>query len=158
FGYNTLDDIIRPTRGIAASFSQDLAGLGGNLKYLSTTAQFAYYQPVLWESMVGSLSFTAGDILCYDRQDNPINYPFFKGGASFPGFKKAGIGPRDIFISGSNGAVGGNVYAIGNANIRLPNFLPEDYGITTSLFDYFGTLGRIDGKVPWNCQNPPPLG
>lgn len=155
FGYNTLDDVIRPNRGLAMSFSQDLAGLGGNLKYLSTTAEFAFYQPVLWESMVGSLSFTAGDILGYDGQDIPINYRFFKGGDSFPGFSQAGIGPRDTFVSGNIGAVGGNVFAIGNASIRLPSFLPEDYGITTSLFDYFGTLGRIDGKVPWNCQNPP---
>jgi outer membrane protein insertion porin family len=155
FGYNTLDDTIRPTRGLAFSFSQDLAGLGGGLKYLSTSADFAVYTPVLWESMVGSLSVSAGDILGYNGQQIPINERFFKGGDSFPGFQLAGIGPRDTFVGGNSGAVGGNVYAIGNANLRLPSFLPEDYGITTSLFDYFGTLGKVDGKVPWNCQNPP---
>ena len=73
----------------------------------------------------------------------------------YESFQQAGIGPRDTFVTGNIAAVGGNVFAIGNASIRLPSFLPEDYGITTSLFDYFGTLGRIDGKVPWNCQNPP---
>jgi outer membrane protein insertion porin family len=155
FGYNTLDDTIRPTRGLAFTFSQDMAGLGGDLKYLSTTADFAFYRPVLWGSMVGSLNFSAGDIIGYNGQQIPINYRFFKGGDSFPGFQLAGIGPRDTFIGGNTGAVGGNVYAIGNATLRLPNFLPEDYGITTSLFDYFGTLGRIDGKVPWNCQPVP---
>jgi outer membrane protein insertion porin family len=158
FGYNTLDDTIRPTRGLAFTFSQDMAGLGGELKYLSTTADFAVYRPVFWGSMVGSFNVSAGDILGYNGQQIPINYRFFKGGDSFPGFQLAGIGPRDTFIGGNTGAVGGNVYAIANATLRLPNFLPEDYGITTSLFDYFGTLGRIDGKVSWNCQVSPPAG
>lgn len=155
FGYNTLDDTIRPTRGMAVSFSQALAGLGGDLKYVSSTADFAFYMPVIWDSLVGSVSGSLGDILGYGGQDIPINERFFKGGDSFPGFQLAGIGPRDIFVQGNTGSVGGNVYAIGNASIRLPSFLPEDYGITTSFFTYFGTLGRIDGKVAWNCQNPP---
>ncbi len=155
FGYNTLDDTIRPTRGMSLTFSQDLAGLGGTLKYLTTSADFAVYLPVLWESMVGSFSVSSGDIIGYNGQQIPINYRFFKGGDSFPGFQLAGIGPRDIDVPGNVGAVGGNVYAIGNVNLRLPNVLPEDYGITTSLFDYFGTLGRIDNKVSYNCKAAP---
>src|SRR5690242_17858047 len=111
--------------------------------------------PVIWDNLIGSLSGSMGDIIGYNGQLIPINERFFKGGDSFPGFQLAGIGPRDTFVSGNTGAVGGNVYAIGNASVRLPSFLPEDYGITTSLFTYFGTLGRIDGKVAWNCQNPP---
>jgi outer membrane protein insertion porin family len=106
--------------------------------------------------MVGSFSLSTGDILGYNGQHIPINYRFFKGGDSFPGFQLAGIGPRDTFVGASNGSVGGNVYAIGNASIRLPDVLPSDYGITTSLFDYFGTLGRIDDKVAYNCRFPVP--
>src|SRR6185312_11214873 len=34
FSYNTLDDYIKPSRGVAFTFSQDFAGLGGSLKYL----------------------------------------------------------------------------------------------------------------------------
>lgn len=157
FGYNTLDDTIKPTTGIALSFSQDLAGLGGSLKYLSTSADFSFYRPVLWNGFVASFTASAGDIIGYGGQGIPIQERFFKGGDSFPGFQLAGIGPRDTFVSGNQGAVGGNVYAIGNANLRLPSFLPEDYGISTSLFTYFGTLGRIDGKVPWNCADPSTL-
>ena len=31
--------------------------------------------------------------------------------------------------------------------LRLPDFLPEDYGINLSLFSDFGTLGRVDDKA-----------
>jgi outer membrane protein insertion porin family len=152
FGYNTLDDTIKPTRGLSFTFSQDLAGLGGELKYLSTTMDFSYYRPVIFDNLIGSFTGSIGDIIGYDGQQIPIDERFFKGGDSFPGFQLAGIGPRDTLVSGDQGAVGGNVYAIGNASIRLPDFLPADYGITTSLFTYFGTLGRVDGKVFYNCN------
>jgi outer membrane protein insertion porin family len=152
FGYNTLDDTIKPTHGMAVSFSQDFSGVGGQLKYLRTIATFGFYHPIIWDDLVGSLSGDVGDILGYDGQTIPIQERFFKGGDSFPGFQLAGIGPRDIDVPGDQGAVGGNVYAIGNASVRLPNFLPEDYGISTSLFTYFGTLGHIDsGKLSNNC-------
>jgi len=151
FGYNTLDDFVKPTHGLAFSFSQSFAGFGGQLKYLRTSAQFSVYRPVLWEAFIGSFSADVGDILGYGGQTIPINERFFKGGDSFPGFQLAGIGPRDTDITGDAGAVGGNVYAIGNAQLRLPNFLPEDYGISTSLFTYFGTLGQIDQRPPFNC-------
>jgi outer membrane protein insertion porin family len=162
FGYNTLDDTIRPTRGIAFAFGQDFAGFGGTLKYLRTTTQFSLYTPVLWNSVVGSLSGDIGDIVGYGDDTIPINERFFKGGDSFPGFQLAGIGPRDRIVQGNAGAIGGNVYAIGDAAIRLPNFLPEDYGVTTSLFSYFGTLGHIDvpkvlpGQQPCTSNGPIP--
>ena len=47
-------------------------------------------------------------------------------------------------MAGQGGALGGDVYAIGSAEVRVPNFLPEDYGISTSVFSDFGTLGRMD--------------
>ena len=78
----------------------------------------------------------------------PINERFFKGGDTFRGFALAGIGPRDTSpnLNKDAGALGGNVYAIGTAQLRLPGFLPEDYGMNFSLFSDFGTLGHLDDK------------
>jgi outer membrane protein insertion porin family len=147
FGYNTLDDYIRPTRGLAFSFSQDFAGLGGSEKYLRSEMQFTTYKKVLWDEFVGSLAINAGYITGYNGQKLPINERFFKGGDSFRGFAIAGIGPRDLRVSKDVGALGGDTYAIGSAELRIPDFLPEDYGIKLSLFSDFGTLGHLDDKT-----------
>jgi outer membrane protein insertion porin family len=144
YGYNTLDDPIKPNRGITFSFSQDIAGFGGTLKYLRTETSVSVYHPLIWDQVVGSFTFSSGFITGYGGQGVRINERFFKGADSFRGFALAGIGPRDVSVAGQGGALGGDVYAIGSTNVRIPNFLPEDYGISTSLFSDFGTLGRMD--------------
>jgi len=72
-----------------------------------------------------------------------INDRFFKGGNSFRGFENAGMGPRDLT---TNDALGGNFYAVGSVELTLPNGLPEQYGIRTSLFADVGTLGVLDDR------------
>ncbi len=125
FSYNTLDDYQKPTRGLTFSFSQDFAGFGGTLKYIRAESSFSVYKQLFFDGVVGSLSGSAGYISAYDGQTVRINERFFKGGDSFRGFQLAGIGPRDVAIPGNSGAIGGNVYAIGSINVRMPNFLPE---------------------------------
>ena len=145
YGYSTLDVPDKPTHGLAFDFNQDFAGLGGTLKYLKTEAHFVTYHPVLWDAFVGSLFLSAGYINGYDNQTVPINARFFKGGPSFRGFTIGGVGPRDRAVTGDGGAIGANVYAIGKAELRIPSFLPESYGISASLFTDFGTVGHLDG-------------
>ena len=147
YGYNTLDDPIKPRTGLAFSMSQDFAGFGGSLKYLRNEASFVTYHPVIWDNLIGSFRLKAGYISGYGGQHVRLNERFFKGGDSFRGFKLAGIGPRDIRASGQS-AIGGDAYLIGSAELRLPDFLPADYGISLSLFSDFGTLGHIDAGVP----------
>jgi len=150
---NTLDDPVRPTKGLTFAFSQDLAGVGGTLRYLRTESSFSVYHPVLWDALVGSFTASGGYITGYDGQTVRINERFFKGGDSFRGFALAGIGPRDVSVRSNAGAVGGNIYAIGTVQLRLPDFLPSDYGIGMSLFSDFGTLGEIDNKgTPCNYR------
>ena len=148
YGYNTLDDPIKPTKGFTFGFSQEFAGFGGTLKYLNSQASFAIYHPILWDQVVASLSGSAGFINGWGGQHVPINVRYFKGADSFRGFDIAGIGPRDLVVNGKGGAVGGDAYAIGTFALRLPDFLPADYGIGTSLFTDFGTLGHLDEKPP----------
>ncbi len=100
---------------------------------------------------MGTFSLTAGYINGYDGQHVRLNERFFKGGDTFRGFNIAGIGPRDIHAAGQS-AIGGNAYAIGTAELRMPDFLPADYGITMSLFSDFGTLGHIDSGA--SCLAP----
>jgi len=56
----------------------------------------------------------------------------------------AGVGPRDTSYTGDYGALGGDFYAQGSAQARLPDILPADYGMQFALFSDFGTLGHLD--------------
>ena len=145
YGYNTLDDPIRPRRGLTFSLSQDVAGLGGSLKYLRTQASFSYRRPIFWDEFVATLQATGGYITGYDGEHVRLNERFFKGGDSFRGFAVAGIGPRELH-AGPQGAIGGEAFAIGTFDLRLPEFLPADYGVSASLFTDFGTLGHIESQ------------
>lgn len=146
YSYNTVDDPIKPRRGLTFAISQDFAGLAGTLKYLRSQASFSFRHPILWDEFVATFTANAGYITGYDGQHVRLNERFFKGGDSFRGFNVAGIGPREINVRG-NAAVGGETFAIGSLELRLPEFLPADYGLSFSLFTDFGTLGHVSGNI-----------
>lgn len=139
--FDTRDDPIRPRAGLRFSFSQDFAGLGGDLKYLRTESSLKLFQGLPWD-LVGTFGIDAGYITGYDGQDVRINERFFKGGATFRGFEQAGIGPRDI-ASVNSGALGGEAFAIGTFELLLPGILPDEFGIDTLLFTDVGTVGIL---------------
>jgi outer membrane protein insertion porin family len=61
-----------------------------------------------------------------------------------------------VSADGAN-AIGGDAYAIGTADVLLPEFLPADYGVALSLFSDFGTVGHLSSGVqPNNCAPFPP--
>jgi outer membrane protein insertion porin family len=146
YAYNTIDDPIKPRHGLSFQISQDFAGLGGSLKYLRSQAAFSYRHPILWDEFVATLSGNIGYINGYGGQNVRLSERFFKGGDSFRGFDVAGIGPREVNVRG-NAAIGGETFAIGTFELRLPEFLPADYGISASLFTDFGTLGHVSGNI-----------
>jgi outer membrane protein insertion porin family len=150
YGYNDLDDQLRPTTGWAFSFSQDFAGPGGSLRYLKTQSEFATYRPAFGGDIILSLRGQGGFITGYDGKIIPVGERFFEGGDSFRGFALAGIGPRDVDAPKENSAVGGNAFAIGTLSADLPNIVPQSYGLKLGLFSDFGTLGRVDDIVR-NC-------
>lgn len=142
YTYDTRDDPIKPTTGVSLYVTQDVAGLGGDLDYLRSTAGFQYYHPFFF-NLVGDFGVNAGYITAYGGTQIPINERFFKGGPSFRGFQIAGVGPRDTV---ANVSVGGQFFAIGTYQVRLPDILPADYGINLSAYSDFGTVGIIHGQ------------
>ena len=88
----------------------------------------------------------------------PIQERFFKGGDTFRGFAQAGVGPRDTLVSGDTGAVGGNFFFIASTQFKLPDILPESYGVQMALFSDVGTVGHLDQLPDFNCQINPSTG
>jgi outer membrane protein insertion porin family len=148
-GYTLLvdrrNDPVRPTRGWTGSLRQDFAGVGGDVNYIKTEVDTSAYWGIT-PSWVVTATASAGYISGWGGDPIRINDRFFKGGNSFRGFETAGIGPRDLTPGTNNDALGGNFYAIGTLELTVPNGLPEEYGIRTSLFADVGTLGVLDER------------
>ena len=148
-GYTLLvdrrNDPVRPTRGWTGTLRQDFAGIGGDVNYVKTEADVAAYWGIT-PAWVVTATASAGYIGGWGGDPIRINDRFFKGGNSFRGFETAGIGPRDLTPGTNNDALGGNFYAIGTLELTVPNGLPEEYGIRTSLFTDVGTLGVLDDR------------
>lgn len=156
-GYQvTLDrrnDPVRPTRGFFVSLAQDLAGLGGDVNYLRSELEGGWYYGFN-KDFVLSLSGSAGYIGAWGDDVIRINDRFYKGGNSFRGFRVAGIGPRDISF-GRSDALGGEAFAIGSAELTIPTFIPQQYGIRASVFTDVGTLGILDDKIKTGADGQP---
>ncbi|MAN45097.1 MAG: outer membrane protein assembly factor BamA [Alphaproteobacteria bacterium] len=157
FYWDRTNDPITPSRGFDFRFSQDLAGLGGDVKYLRTETSATFYRGI-WKSMIASARFSGGYVFpLEDGQGVRINNRFFRGGSTFRGFDVAGLGPREIVkeVDPETGEVirtrrlnsqGGNAYYQGTFELSLPNFLPEEYGIRSALFTEVGSLGTLRGS------------
>lgn len=154
-GYTLLvdrrNDPVRPTRGWTGSIRQDFAGLGGDVNFIKTEADVAAYWGITPEWVVTAQA-SAGYVSGWAGDPVRINDRFFKGGNSFRGFETAGMGPRDL---NNTDALGGNFYAIGTLEVTVPNRLPEEYGIRTSLFLDVGTLGLLDDRYKINAAGLP---
>lgn len=137
--YDTLDSPLSPTSGIRASFDQDFAGLGGDVYFVRTSAKGTIYHSVFDGGVVGLLRGSAGYITGWNGKKTRIVDRFFKGGESFRGFERSGIGPRDVGAPNED-ALGGQAFAIGTAEVRFPLGLPEELGLRGAVFSDFGTV------------------
>ncbi|WP_417463617.1 outer membrane protein assembly factor BamA [Kordiimonas sp.] len=146
-GFDTRNSIIRPTRGHNFFFSQDFAGLGGDVRYLrSTVTTDNYWTP--WEGWTFRLGGEAG-IIHGLGQDVRLSDKFFIGGPRIRGFDTAGMGPRDF---GNNQAIGGTAYYIGRGELFFPlGDAALESGINASAFVDVGSLFRAQEDALQAC-------
>lgn len=143
------NDPVRATRGYDIQFSQDIAGIGGEVNYLRTEIDGGIYYG-LWGGFRATFRGSAGFIDGWGGDDVRINDRFFKGGSSFRGFDVAGLGPRQLVVNddgtieSEGDAIGGNIYAIGTLQLDVPLPLPESFSLGSALFLDFGTVGMVD--------------
>jgi outer membrane protein insertion porin family len=136
------NDYLNATRGFYVDFNQDIAGLGGDVNYVRTDLEAAWFHGFT-KDIILSITGSGGYVTGWAGDSVRINDRYYKGGLTFRGFETAGIGPRDLSL-GRTDALGGKAYAIGSVELTVPTFLPEQYGIKAALFTDFGTLGLLD--------------
>ncbi|MEP6786275.1 MAG: outer membrane protein assembly factor BamA [Sphingomonadales bacterium] len=162
--YDNLNNRIRPSRGERFVFSQDIAGLGGDVKYLKQTINAAKYWPVL-NGFIFSVSAEAGSILPLGGSTGPgidkvrLTDRFFLGEPQIRGFDIRGVGPRVqrvpyvtdattgvVSLSTdrsqfSDDALGGRAYYLGRMELEIPlGSGARELGLRPSIFLDVGSV------------------
>jgi len=146
--YSNLDRAINPSQGLYAELRQDVAGAGGDARFVRTTFESRYYHD-LTNEWIGMLRVQAGHIGGLGGRLDAIDQ-FFMGPELVRGFQTAGIGPRDFAISTAAAglgltripdAVGGTMYWGASAEVTFPiTFLPKDFGMRGALYADAGSV------------------
>jgi outer membrane protein insertion porin family len=144
--YDKRDNRIDPTDGYYVSLGNDLAGLGGDVRYLRSKLGAGYYYPVSPDYIL-SATGEVGYIFGIGGGGVGIQDRFFIGGDTLRGFAVGGIGPRDI-VATTQDALGGNKYYIGSLTMTFPLGLPQELGVAGRVFTDFGSLWGIDQTGP----------
>ena len=168
--YNSLNSSLRPTAGTRFAFSQDFAGLGGDVKYLRTTVNAAKYYG-LGKGFVFSLLGEGGYIFSFEGRKPAgvdkvrITDRFYLGEPQFRGFDIRGVGPRIQRVSYSDGtptqtllddrnqiqddALGGRAYYLGRAELEIPlGAGARELGLRPSIYVQVGSLFKVTRPEP----------
>lgn len=134
--YDKRDSRFEPTEGYLLRYTNEFAGIGGDIRFVKNEVDASYYYPITPE-VVGSISVGAG-YMSGIGQDTRIIDRFFLGGTNFRGFANSGAGPRDV---GTDDSLGGNWLYRGTAEVTFPIGLPNELGIKMRVFTDVGSVG-----------------
>jgi outer membrane protein insertion porin family len=148
--HNTLDNNKSPTQGTLTEFRQDFAGVGGDVKFVRTSADLYAYHEVV-SDVISSLHLQGGHITGWGGGGLRMLDHFQMGPNLVRGFSPAGIGPRDLtqfpYTGVQGDALGGTMYWGASLELQTPlYFLPKDSGVKVAAFADAGSL--------WNYVGP----
>ena len=152
--YNSLDNFKNPHNGWLATFGQDVAGLGGDTRYLRTTGDIRYFHEIPYlDDVVGIGRLQGGDLSTFGGYRPRIQDNFNLGPTLVRGFAPGGLGPRDSNIlttlnSNRGNSLGGSNYVGGSLEVQFPLWgLPKDLGLRGALFADAGSLWNFKGRT-----------
>jgi outer membrane protein insertion porin family len=149
--YSTLDNRKSPTSGIDSQLRQDLAGLGGDVRFLRTSEDLRYYHAI--NSDLTTLVRAQGGYITGLGGQVPLVNNFFGGPSLVRGFAPSGFGPRDLTPGSTMDNVGGSMFWATTAELQsaIPG-VPQEYGLKGSVFVDAGTVFGYNGPTTFNGQ------
>ena len=133
---------LNPNNRLLLKFSQDFAGLGGDVKYIKTEAMGLAETKVLNEEVTLRAIVEGGMIATTGGYNSRVTERYF-GAGKIRGFEPNGIGPRDMTAPNQD-ALGGNMFAVARFEADFPLGLPEEYGIKGGAFLDVGSVWGLD--------------
>ncbi|KRB20031.1 MULTISPECIES: outer membrane protein assembly factor BamA [Mesorhizobium] len=138
--YNTIDDMKNPHEGIYANTTVEVAGLGGDAKFVKLTGRGSIYQTLSEQlDLVGLISGGAGHVESYGNNGTLRIFDQFQStDRMIRGFAYNGIGPVD---PNTGDHLGGVTYFNASAEAQFPlPVVPESFGLRGAVFADAATL------------------
>jgi outer membrane protein insertion porin family len=145
--YDSRDNKRNPRNGVYAELKQDVAGVGGDEKFVRTTGDVRYYREVA-PDVVAMGRVQGGFATGLDGQQVPFMNSFFGGPQMVRGFAPNGFGPRDLTPGTTMDNVGGTKYFVTTAEAQTPvPFIPSEFGLKVAMFGDAGTVFGYGGPT-----------
>jgi outer membrane protein insertion porin family len=144
--YDTRDNKRRPTSGVFYTVAQDLAGVGGDVRYIRSVGEARGYYAIT-DEITAMGRATGGIITGWGGQDVRLLDLFYKGNETVRGFASAGYGPRDT-LSPNQDALGGKMFYSTTAELlfQIPG-VPQDFGLRGAVFADAGSLWGLNATA-----------
>jgi outer membrane protein insertion porin family len=137
--YDTRNSKKLPTSGVITTVSQDIAGLGGDVRFIRSVGEARGYY-ALTDSVTLMGRAQGGTIVGWGGDDVRLLDLFYKGGETVRGFARGGIGPRDLASVNSDALGGTSFYAAtAEAMFAIPG-VTESTGLRGAVFADAGSL------------------
>jgi outer membrane protein insertion porin family len=160
YTYDTRTTGIDPRWGMTLRFGQDVAGFGGDVEAITTTALARVERKILNEEVTLRAELEGGAI--HARGDTKLTVlDRFSGNGKIRGFETNGYGPRDTTAVNED-ALGGKYFAALRLESEFPLGTPEEYGIHGGAFldvgsvwgldDTAGFAGTVDDALHWRSS------
>lgn len=146
YSYDNKIGGLNPNNRFLLRFSQDLAGLGGDVKYLKTEALALAETKILNEEVTLRAVVEGGAIATSGGYTSRVTDRYF-GNGKIRGFEPNGLGPRDLTGVANEDALGGNMFAVARFEADFPLGLPEEYGIKGGAFLDVGSVWGLDNTL-----------
>ncbi|MFB2531780.1 outer membrane protein assembly factor BamA [Paracoccus sp. p4-l81] len=143
YTWDTKREELDPRTRFLVRFGQDFAGLGGDIKSVTTTALAVAERKVWGEDVTLRAELEGGAVHMLGDQNSRI-IDRFRNYGKIRSFKPNGIGPRDT-VTGE--ALGGNYFAVLRTEIEFPIGLPEEYGVHGGVFADVGTIWGLNNTA-----------
>ena len=89
-----------------------------------------------------------GGILNYSKGQSRVIDRFSMGSQIMRGFEPGGIGPREYVANSVNDALGGEQFSVARFEADFPLGIPEEFGLSGSVFYDVGSLWGITTSDP----------
>lgn len=158
--YDRRDSRLAPHSGFLVTVGGDVAGLGGNEKYVRGKIDGSYYIPLDYftgnHDWTVSLKAGTGYLVDYDNGRQDIVDNFYLGGDNLRGFYDGGVGPysKATNLHPAQDALGGRFIYTQSTQLNFPLPVGPDLGLSGR---YFVDVGGLSGSrvLPTNSRLDP---